>query len=220
MAPTIIVGHFGSGKTEFAANYALSLLKQGHTPVIADMDIVNPYFRLREKNEHYSQLGIRVISSYYPGQHHIDSPALTAELRYCFESAGHRVIDVGGDPNGAVVLARYAGLLQNKPYHMWLVVNANRPFTATARQVSQYISSIEAASRLKINGLVNTTHMLNETTPADIEKGDALVRQVAGLHGLPVVYTAFLQHLQPQLQGLALAGQPFPMQLEVRPEWL
>lgn len=220
MTPTIVVGHYGSGKTEFAANYARWLLERGRNPIIADMDIVNPYFRLREKNEYYTKLGIKVVSSYYPGEHHLDAPALTAELRYCFETAEDSVIDVGGDANGAVVLARYAHHLDNRPYNMWLAVNANRPMTATPMDVMEYIDQIEYASKLKINGLLNTTHMLDETTGEDLERGDALVRQVAAERGLPVEYTVYLQQLESRFENLDLAGERFPIQLEIRPAWL
>lgn len=220
MAPTILVGHYGSGKTEFAANYALHLLRQGKSPIIADMDIVNPYFRLREKNESYSGLGVKVVSSYYPSEHHLDAPALTAELRYCFETADDSVIDVGGDANGARVLARYAHHLKTRTYNMWLVVNANRPQTATPNEVEGYMQAIEQASGLRVSGLVNTTHMMGETSREDLIKGDRLVRAVARKRGIPVRYTAYLAKLQSQLEGMDLAGERLPMQLEVRPSWL
>ena len=220
MAPTILVGHYGSGKTEFAANYAVYLQQMGITPIIADLDIVNPYFRLREKNKHYSKMGIKVISSYYPGEHHLDAPALTADLRYCFETSENSVIDVGGDENGARVLACYAQYLKKRPYNMWMVVNANRPKTTNIEDVIAHIKTIESASCLRINGLVNTTHMMGETTREDLIKGDKLVHAVAQAEGIPVLFTAYLKELATELDGVEFTGERFPMRLKVRPSWL
>ena len=119
--PTIIVGHYGSGKTEFAANLALALSRAGRPVLAADLDIVNPYFRLRELREDFAPENIRVISSYYEDEMCLDSPALAASLRSCFEPEGTgeaRIADVGGDPAGATVLGRYAALLRGQEYGM------------------------------------------------------------------------------------------------------
>ena len=107
VSPTIIVGHYGSGKTEFTANYAVYLQKQGLEPLVADLDIVNPYFRIREQKNRLGSEGVRVVSSNYEEDYYLDTPALAASLRACFEpweKAG--LVDVGGDPAGAVVLAQ------------------------------------------------------------------------------------------------------------------
>ena len=220
MPPTIIVGHYGSGKTEFAANYAQGLLDAGGCPKIADLDIVNPYFRLREKKEYYAAKGADVVSSTFEAEPHIDTPGLAAGLRACFETEGDSVIDVGGDAVGATVLARYAHHLKNRPYEMWMAVNANRPLSDTPKKVLAYMAEIEGAGRLHITGLLNTTHMLRETAAADVQKGDTLVREVAEQSGLPVVYTVFLRELAPVLETLDLAGERFPIVLHMRPKWL
>ena len=201
--PTIIVGHYGSGKTEFAANLALALSRAGRSVLAADLDIVNPYFRLRELREDFAPENIRVISSYYEDEMCLDSPALAASLRSCFEPEGTgeaRIVDVGGDPAGATVLGRYAALLRGQEYGMWLVVNANRPQTREAGQVAAYIDAIQRASRLKVTGLVNNTHFLRETGAEDVLRGDALVREVGKLTGLPVICTAVEERLLPALR--------------------
>lgn len=220
MAPTIVVGHYGSGKTEFAANYVRRLLQTGHMPIIADMDIVNPYFRLREKEDYYSQLGVKVVSSNYPGQHHLDAPALSSQLRYCFETAEDSVIDVGGDANGARVLAGYAHFLKERDYSMWMTVNANRPMTSNPQKVMEYINDIQQVSGLAVTGLLNTTHMMGETTPQDLKTGDMLVREVSANTGIPVKYTVYLDKMEPQPQQAEYEGELFPIQLQVRPAWL
>ena len=45
----IIIGHYGSGKSEFSINYAVKLAEMGRKVTLADIDIVNMYFRSREK---------------------------------------------------------------------------------------------------------------------------------------------------------------------------
>lgn len=218
---TIIVGHYGSGKTEFAVNYALRLYEQGVCPVVADMDIVNPYFRARELKERFAGKGIRIISSNYEDDYHLDVPALAVSLQSCFEAKEQiSVIDVGGDAAGAKVLARYSGLIVNRDYNMWLAVNANRPQTATAEKAAAYIAGIESTSRLKINGLVNTTHMLRETTIEDIKQGDKLIKQLSESTGIKAVYTVVEERLIPEAKGLNLSGEPFLIRLMMRPEWL
>lgn len=185
------------------------------------MDIVNPYFRARELKELFKSKGIRVISSNYEDDYHFDTPALAASLQTCFESKDQTsLVDVGGDSAGANVLARYSKLLSDGKYNMWMVVNANRPQTSTAEEASRYLEAINETSRLKINGIINSTHMLRETTKGDIAKGDALARRLSELTGIKVVYTVIEEHLMPEMKDLKLAGEPFPISLIMRPDWL
>lgn len=222
MNPTIIVGHYGSGKTEFTANLALRVKKLQEKPVVvADLDIVNPYFRIRELTEVLADQGIRLLSSNYEQDYYLDMPALAASIRTCFESEDQiNLIDVGGDPAGATVLARYSNLLRNGNYAMWMVVNANRPQTASVEQIRQVIAGIQQTSRLKVNGLINNTHLLQETTAEDILRGDALIRQVSEATGLPVICTVIEERLRDETASLELVGEPFYMRVAVRPEWL
>jgi MinD-like ATPase involved in chromosome partitioning or flagellar assembly len=221
--PTIVVGHCGSGKTEFVANYAICLKEAGLDPVVADMDIVNPYFRVRELKELFESKGIRIVSGNYEGRDdfHMDMPALAAALRTCFEQKRRAcVVDVGGDPAGAAVLAGYARFLSDDAYSMWMVVNANRPRTGTVEKAAEYIAAIERAGKLKINGIVNTTHMLRETAKEDILKGDALVKELSAVTGTEVVYTAVAERLIPEMKGEDLSGKILPIRLIMRPDWL
>ncbi len=219
--PIIIVGHYGSGKTEFAVNYALHLSEHGKAPVLADMDIVNPYFRARELREHLKLNGIRVISSNCENDPNLDMPSLAASLRSCFEAEEQTsIIDAGGDPSGANVLAGYSKLLSNRDYSMWIVVNANRPQTAMAEDAAAYITSIENASRLKVNGIINNTHMLGETTIQDIRKGDELARSLSKLTGIRLVCTVIEERLKHEAEGMEFAGEPFFIKILMMPEWL
>ena len=202
-------------------NYARHLRRRGAPVVVADLDIVNPYFRVREQREALAEEGIRVVSSNCEEDDHLDMPALAASVRACFESDGQTsLVDVGGDPAGAVVLAQYAWLLRERPYEMWMVINANRPQTARAEEVLAYQEGIERFSRLRVTGLINNTHLLRETTPEDILRGDALVGEVQARTGLPVVCTVIEERLRPQTENLKLKGEPFYISLAMRPDWL
>lgn len=220
--PIIIVGHYGSGKTEFAANLAL-LLKQemAEDITVADLDIVNPYFRIREMTQRWADQGIRILSSNYETDYYLDMPALAASVQTCFELGGPiSIIDVGGDPVGATVLSRYSACTSMDQYEMWMVVNANRPQTASVEQVLSFMTAIQQASRLTITGFVHNTHLLQETTVEDILRGDALIRQVSLQTGLPVVYTMIPETLRAQTDGINLAGPALYMRPTVRPDWL
>jgi hypothetical protein len=157
----IIVGHYGSGKTEFSVNYAYKLHHEGHPVAVADLDIVNPFFRSRLKKKQFEKDGIGIVSNYFGDDPYIDLPALSPEIQSFFiNKARCNVVDVGGDPVGACALGRYANLIRRQPYEMWMVVNANRYKTRNLEEVIQFVREIEEASGLKINGLINNTHYL------------------------------------------------------------
>ena len=217
----IIAGHYGSGKTEFAVNYAQQQAEAGVETVLADLDIVNPYFRSRELLEPFRKQGIRVLSSNFAADFHMDTPALAAGIASCFQpGTAVSIVDAGGDPVGARVLARYAGYLAGRDYDMWITVNANRPRTATPETALTVLREIEAASGLRANGLIDTTHMLEDTSPEDLRRGDDLIRELALRSGLPVRYTVCLSHLAEDAATLGLAGELFPITLRLRPDWL
>ena len=222
MNPVIIVGHYGSGKTEFTANLALQFKERQEQPVVvADLDIVNPYFRIRELTEVLADQGIRLLSSNYEQDYYLDMPALAASIQTCFESGDQlNLIDVGGDPAGATVLARYSNLLRNRDYAMWMVVNANRPQTASVENIQQFIAGIQQTSRLKVSGLINNTHLLQDTSKEDILRGDTLIRQVSEATSLPVICTVIEERLRDETASLDLAGEPFYIRIAVRPDWL
>ncbi len=219
--PTIITGHYGSGKTEFAVNYADMLTEQGEKIVIADMDIVNAYFRARRLTDYFKEKDVKLVSSNFAEEYYNDTPALSAALYECFENREQKsIIDVGGDPEGALVLARFADLLNEGEYNMWLAVNLNRPCTSTVEKNIDYLNMIENASKLKINGLINSTHMLRETRVEDILKGDEAVRSISEHTGCKVVYTAVPEFIIRELKDISLAGDLLPVKMLLRPDWI
>lgn len=215
----IITGHYGSGKTEFALNYAIKRAEKHNNIVIGDMDIVNPYFRSREKKAELEKMGIRMVSS-SSGYSSADLPALSPEIYGLLQNENLEVIlDVGGDPNGARVLGRYYEYFKAGNYDMWMVVNANRPNTQNAKDVLYYIKGIQDNSRISITGLINNTHMIRETSKEDIIRGNQLVEEVSKDTGLPIVFTSVLEEVVNDLPK-GIKGEIFPIKFKMRPDWL
>jgi hypothetical protein len=183
----VIVGNYGSGKTEVAVNLAIRL--SGTRPVsIADLDIVNPYFRCREARTEMEASGIRVINP-EGDLHAADLPIVLPEIRGSIQKGeGTLIFDVGGDDVGAKVLSSLADVFAGAPYTMLQVVNARRPFTETVEGCLRIRREIEASSRLGINGLVSNTHLMEETDEATVLDGLRLTREVGSAAGIPIAF--------------------------------
>lgn len=185
----VITGHYGSGKTEIAMNLAVDQVKRntGRSVAIADLDIVNPYFRSRDYSSLYKENGIRMMASSKSASD-ADLPTLPADIRAAFDQEDlFTVFDVGGDPTGAHVLRGYAAWLQRVPHAMLVVVNANRPQTDTAEKAAAYIAEIERASGVKASGIIDNTHLCRETTQEELEKGRRICREIKERAGLDTV---------------------------------
>ncbi len=215
----IIVGHYGSGKTEFAVNYAVRLSELGKKVVLADLDVVNPYFRSREKADELENLGIKVIGSSIKGNA-VDVPSVSAEIYGPLQDESvEAVLDVGGDPAGARALGRYHSFFEAGKYDMFFVVNANRPETQTLENVEKYIRDIERASRAKVTGLINNTHLLKSTSLEDVLYGQKLVEEVSATLNIPVKYVSALEHVAKELPQ-DIKGEIFPLNLFMREDWM
>ena len=184
---SIITGHYGTGKTELSVNLALALAAEGKRVMLADLDIVNPYFRSRERRAPLEGAGIQVVSS---PQACSDAgvPAPPARLLAILENRDIRgILDIGGDPVGARVLARFQPKIVQEDYQLIFVLNANRPEVREAEHAIAYLRSIEAVTGLTCSGIVNNTHLCGETTPAEIRKGAALAEAVSRQTGIPIL---------------------------------
>ena len=216
----IIIGHYGSGKTEFAVNYAVKMKEIYENVSIADLDIVNPYFRTREKREFLESIGVKVYDSSIRNTS-IDIPALPAELAGVILNQNIRsIIDVGGDPVGAKVLSRYADQIKSTEYDMFYVINGNRPETSTVEGVIKYLKMIEATSRLKVTGLINNTHLLKETTAEDVEFGHELNKKISWETDIPIRYEAVIRETADKIKNLEIMEKLFPINLYMREEWM
>lgn len=216
----IIAGHYGSGKTELADNLAVYFSNQNKKTVIADLDIVNPYFRTRECEQELAQYGIEVVSSNFSRSPYEDTPGLAPELASCFFRTDRiNVIDVGGDPAGARILRRYNQYMPEH-YEMWMVVNRNRYYTGTAVAALEYLQDIENASGLKFTGLINNTHSCEETTTEDIKAGNEMIEELSRITRLPVVAYCYPETLEEIPKTLELKGDAMPLRLMHRPGWM
>lgn len=213
----IVCGHYGTGKTEFSVNYIMELARKSPRTILADIDIVNPYFRSRERRMQLQNAGVRLISSSQECSD-ADVPALPAELLTLLEDRSYRgVLDVGGDPAGARVLARFQPQIIREDYRLLFVLNANRPEVSTAEKALVYLRSIEAVTGLTCGGIINNTHLCGETTAHEILKGAELARQVSEESGIPVVCHVAERRLceEESLSGLRL----FPIDIYMKKPW-
>ncbi len=210
---TLFAGHYGSGKTNIAVNYALKLRETHERVLIADLDIVNPYFRTKDSIEELTAAGIRLISSEYANSN-VDLPALPTEMYAITDDRdAMAVVDIGGDDRGAYALGRYApGILEENDYDMLFVCNMYRPLTTTPEDTIQVLREIEAACGIPFTGIVNNSNLGDMTAPADVLASLPYADAVARKTGLPVRFTSVRADLAPALAGKM--ENLFPMTLQ------
>lgn len=213
---TIVTGHYGSGKTNFAVNLAVDFRKAGKKAVLVDLDIVNPYFRSADFKDPLGQMGIEMICPTYANTN-LDIPALGAEIYSVFHKEDDRFIifDVGGDDAGAAALGRYAKLIQEESFDMLYVVNQYRYLTRRPEEALQVLREIEAASRLAATGVVNNSNLGGQTTAQDILDALEYGRSVASLAGIPLAATTAERRLAAQISDPTV----YPVDLYVLPPW-
>lgn len=198
----ILVGHYGSGKTEFAINYAIKLVGLGEKTALVDLDIANPYFRSRERQSLIEEKGIVLYSNTYGYDITADLPALTSGIRAPLEDRLCQVvIDVGGDSSGARILTQYKKYFTKDSYDMIFILNANRPETSTPDKAINYIRAIEDETSLKVSAIVNNTHMLGETQIGDIIKGYELGMEIEKKIKIPLTYNCIRKNLKEEFSG-------------------
>jgi hypothetical protein len=184
----VIVGNYGSGKTETAINLAVNQRKAGKDVRIADLDLVNPYFRTREVRGTLGEMGIDVVlppEKYLQADLPILSPMVSGMIRRPSELT---LIDAGGDDVGATVLASLADSFSGRKVNVIQVVNPYRPFTETIEGCLKVRDEIEAASKLQVTGIAGNANLMDETTPEHIYQGYEFVRRLSGESDLPLLF--------------------------------
>lgn len=188
---TLFAGHYGSGKTNLAVNWALRLRKEQKRVVIADLDIVNPYFRTKDSAELLEENGIEVVSPEFANSN-VDLPALPAEL-YGVVQNRHRyaVMDIGGDDRGAYALGRYAPyILEENDFEMVFVANFMRPLTQTPYEALEVMREIESAGGIPFTSIANNTNLGALTEPETVSDGLEKCKELSKLCGLPILFTS------------------------------
>ena len=216
---TVFAGHYGSGKTNIAVNYALKISKTEKSVSIADLDIVNPYFRTKDSAKMLEKSGIRLISSEYANTN-VDTPALPAEIYSVFsDKSVHAVLDVGGDDRGALALGRYVPyMLEENDYEMLFVINKYRFLTADAASTVEVMREIEAAAGLKFTGIVNNSNIGEETTAQAVLDSLEYANEVSKITNLEIKMTTVKKELFKELETKINNLQP--LELFVRQSWL
>ena len=187
---TLFAGHYGSGKTNIAVNYALLLAGDGKKVCIADLDIVNPYFRTKDSAKELEAAGVHLISPQFANSN-VDLPALPAEAyRLVTDKGTYGIMDIGGDDRGAYALGRYVpGILEENNYRLVFVANASRPLTRTPEDAMEVMQEIEAACGLKFTDLINNTNLGDLTTAETVLNSQDYMEKLSELSGLPLFAT-------------------------------
>ena len=198
---TLFAGHYGSGKTNIAVNYALHLAGEGKKVCIADLDIVNPYFRTKDSAKVLEAAGVHLVSPHFANTN-VDLPALPAEAyRLVTEKDVYGIMDIGGDDRGAYALGRYVpAILEENNYRMVFVANCYRPLTRTPEDALEVMREIEAACGLKFTDIINNSNLASETTAETVMASVAYVQELSKLSGLPVFATSAVADIASQLE--------------------
>lgn len=198
---TLFCGHYGSGKTNIAVNAAISLKEKYDNVALADLDIVNPYFRTKDSSELLAEKEIRLICSSYANSN-VDIPALPQDMYAITDDKSLRcVLDIGGDDRGALVLGRISDKIKEEnDYEMLMVINSFRPLTRDTASTMEVLSEIETAAKMKFTGLVNNSNLGEETTAEDVLNSLCYAEDVSKATGLPVVATTVKAELYDALR--------------------
>lgn len=213
---TLLSGHYGSGKTNIAVNMAFDLRKSKDRVAIADLDIVNPYFRTRDSEQELAEADIRLICSSYANTN-LDAPAMPQEMYSLVDDTSlSAVIDVGGDDRGALALGRISDAIREEGnYDMYLVINRYRPLTPDAESTREVLQEIEAACRLPFTAIINNSNLAAETTPESVLASLDYAEAVSKATGLPIRLTTVEASLYDALKDRI--PNLFPMKLQKRP---
>lgn len=206
---TLFCGHYGSGKSNLAVSYALRLRSRGLPAALADIDIVNPYFRSADSKRELEAAGVQVISLPFANSN-VDLPSLPQEVYGLVQRRDvYAVLDIGGDDRGALALGRYVPyILEEDDFANLFVANFYRPLTQTAAAALEVLREIEQAARLPFTGIVNNSNLGRETTEAVIERTVPMAQELSALTGLPVVFASYRADLHPNVPN----GFPITLQ--------
>ena len=222
---TVVTGHYGSGKTEFSVSLAMLLSKKGYAPyrrlALCDLDIINPYFRSRERREMLERAGVPVYGSAYGHEVTAEIPELAANIRAPLEDKDCRaIVDLGGNDSGAMVLNQFGQNFNTDECLFLTVINANRPETRDLQGALEHLRAIEQITGRRVDGLINNTHLLRETDPECIKKGHRLCEDLCRETGAFIWCDCYPIGV---VEESALSGDYeylMPLGLYMRPTWL
>lgn len=215
----VLVGNYGSGKTEISLNLALKLARRGEKVTLVDLDIVNPYFRSSERTELLEKEGVKVYAPSF-AMSTVDVPSLPADIQAVFADKSRRVIfDVGGDDTGAAALGQYKPYFDQDDVEVLFVVNAFRPLSGDADSVCDLMLRVAGRSRLSPTAVINNANVAWETEDSDLVRGEELLREVSTRMNLPIGYLCAKQDILDKLPD-HLSGERIAIDILMRPEWM
>ncbi|MBT8373373.1 MAG: division plane positioning ATPase MipZ [Deltaproteobacteria bacterium] len=215
----VIVGNYGSGKTEVSINLAVTKKRTGVDVKIADLDLVNPYFRTREARSQLGRLGIDMAlprDEYLQADLPILSPVVAGLIKNPVELT---IVDAGGDDAGATVLAALSDAFKGKSFQMLQVVNPLRPFTNTIKGCLKMRSEIEVASKMKINGIVGNANLIDETQPENIYSGYEFVKLLSEESGLALKFITAPSDLMTEIDISHFSCPVLQIERQLVPPW-
>ncbi len=199
---TLFAGHYGSGKTNIAVNYAIKIKEAGENVKLADLDIVNPYYRAKDSEDLLREKGIELISSRYANSN-VDFPAIPQQMYTVVDDKEtHFVMDIGGDDRGALALGRYSPeILKENNYEMYFVINKFRPLTPDAESTVEVMREVEIAGGIPFTAIVNNSNLGGITTAEDVLSSVSYAEEISRLTGIPVKMTTVKKELFNELSG-------------------
>lgn len=216
---TVVAGHYGAGKTNFAVNLAVDLAAAGESVAIVDIDVVNPYFRATEQRALLEGHGVRLVAPIFAESGtSLDVPSLSGQVTSVLQDAGQNmrvIVDAGGDDVGATALGRFARFVAGKDHAMLYVANRNRNLVQDPQDALQNLREIEQACHLEATAVVSNAHLKAETTARTVEDGRRYAREVAALAGIPMVATCAPR----DLTDLSNADDLYRLNIYVRTPW-
>lgn len=214
---TIIIGAYGSGKSEIAVNMALAQRKAlpDKKLLIADLDIVNPFYRSSDCASVLGEAGIRLVTPMYAGSN-VDAPVLPPDMYVIFDDESYQgIFDIGGEDMGALVLGSLKHRIENTDAVIYMAVNSLRPFTSDAEQIAIMTRELEAAAGFKINGYLNNTNLLEETTTEMLSEGEKKILEASAITGIPLIANCAMENVEIP-EGALTAGGIFRMIRKIR----
>ena len=192
---TIIIGAYGSGKSEIAVNMSLAQRKAlpDKKLLIADLDIVNPFYRSSDCASALEAEGIRLVTPMYAGSN-VDAPVLPPDMYVIFDDESYQgIFDIGGEDMGALVLGSLKKRIENTDAVIYMAVNTLRPFTSDPEQIAIMTNELSAAAGFKIDGYLNNTNLLEETTSDMLVEGEAKILEASKITGIPLVANCVME---------------------------
>ena len=215
----VVVGNYGSGKTEICINLAVHRRHAGLDVCIADLDLVNPYFRTREAKGPLAEMGIELVlppDEYLQADLPILSPLVAGMIR---QPAELTLLDVGGDDAGATILATLEDVLKNKPVRVLQVVNPLRPFTETFEGCQKIRKQIEQAAKLTVDGIIGNANLIDETSAGEIYDGYEFVNGLSEQSGLALEFITVARELLPEIDARRFSCPVLPIDRQLVPPW-